>query len=174
MKTSTFRAFKAHVSLWKFFAALLLAWICVPMSQASAQNQGTEVACWVLTKPEGKGTLTFTYAYVGEDGLQGKKLYNNKVVDAGSPVGEKIHDGAAIDPKNCLPVWLKTGKYDPVRKEHIETVVFDESFEQFKPTSCKKWFDGCAHLTEITGIKYLNTEDVTDMSYMFYGCAALT
>lgn len=96
------------------------------------------------------------------------------MVDAGSPVGEKIHDGAAIDPKNCLPVWLKTGKYDPVRKEHIETVVFDESFEQFKPTSCKKWFDGCAHLTEITGIKYLNTEDVTDMSYMFYGCAALT
>lgn len=68
MKTSTSRAFKAHVSLWKFFAALLLAWICVPMSQASAQNTGEEVAWWVLTKPtvgvKGKGTLTFT-TYTG-------------------------------------------------------------------------------------------------------------
>lgn len=68
MKTSTSRAFKAHVSLWKFFAALLLAWICVPMSHASAQNTGTKVACWVLTKPtvngKGRGTLTFT-TYAG-------------------------------------------------------------------------------------------------------------
>lgn len=174
MKTSTFRAFKAHVSLWKFFAALLLAWICVPMSQASAQTTGTKAACWVLTNPEGKGTLTFTYAYVGEDGLKGKRLLNNKVVDTSSAVGEEILDGAAIDAKNCLPVWRKTGQDDPVRKEHIETVVFDESFELFRPTSCKHWFDGCAHLTEITGIKYLNTEDVTDMGYMFYGCTALT
>lgn len=42
MKTSTLRAFKAHVSLWKFFAALLLAWICVPMSQVSAQEETNE------------------------------------------------------------------------------------------------------------------------------------
>lgn len=172
MKTSTLRAFKAHVSLWKFFAALLLAWICVPMSQASAQNTGTKVACWVLTKPEGKGTLTFTYAEGGD--LSGKRLdNNNQVVDARSAEGEWIIDGAPID-ANCSPEWIKSGENDPVRKEHIETVVFDESFAQFRPTSCKEWFDGCAHLTEITGIKYLNTEDVENMSYMFYGCAALT
>lgn len=172
MKTSTFRAFKAHVSLWKFFAALLLAWICVPMSQASAQNNGQKVACWVLTKPEGKGTLTFTYAEGGD--LSGKRLdNNNQVVDARSAEGEWIIDGAPID-ANCSPEWIKSGENDPVRKEHIETVVFDESFAQFRPTSCKEWFDGCAHLTEITGIKYLNTEDVENMSYMFYGCAALT
>ena len=172
MKTSTFRAFKAHVSLWKFFAALLLAWICVPMSQASALNNGQKVACWVLTKPKGKGTLTFTYAEGGD--LSGKKLdNNNQVVDARSAEGEWIIDGAPID-ANCSPEWIKSGENDPVRKEHIETVVFDESFAQFRPTSCKEWFDGCAHLTEITGIKYLNTEDVENMSYMFYGCAALT
>lgn len=173
MKTSTFRAFKAHVSLWKFFAALLLAWICVPMSQASVQNNGQKkVACWVLTKPKGKGTLTFTYAEGGD--LSGKRLdNNNQVVDAHSAEGEWIIDGAPID-ANCSPEWIKSGENDPVRKEHIETVVFDESFAQFRPTSCKEWFDGCAHLTEITGIKYLNTEDVENMSYMFYGCAALT
>ena len=41
MRTSTLRTSKAHVSLWKFFAALLLAWICVPMSQASAQDNSS-------------------------------------------------------------------------------------------------------------------------------------
>lgn len=55
MKTLTSQASKAHVSLWKFFAALLLAWICVPMSQASAENTGKKVACWVLTKPKVNG-----------------------------------------------------------------------------------------------------------------------
>lgn len=173
MKTSTSRAFKAHVSLWKFFAALLLAWICVPMSQASAQNTGEPVACWVLTKPtvgvKEKGILTFT-TYAGGGNLKGKKLNNNKVVDATSAKGEWIIDGAAIN-TNCTPEWFEKSKVTP---EEINTVVFDASFEQFKPTSCAKWFAGCAFLTEIKGIKYLNTEDVTDMSEMFYDCAALT
>lgn len=172
MKTSTFRAFKAHVSLWKFFAALLLAWICVPMSQASAQTTGTKVACWVLTKPtvdvKGKVILTFTYAE--SDNLNGKKLLNNKVVDATSAKGEWIIDGAAIN-TNCTPEWFEKSKVTP---EEINTVVFDASFEQFKPTSCAKWFAGCAFLTEIKGIEHLNTVDVTDMSEMFYDCAALT
>lgn len=172
MKTSTSRAFKAHVSLWKFFAALLLAWICVPMSQASAQNTGEEVACWVLTKPmvgvKGKGILTFT-TYAGGGNLNGKKLNNNKVVDDPSAEGDEILDGAPIDP-NCSPEWL--GK-STVSKEEINTVVFDASFAQFKPTSCAKWFAGCAYLTEIKGIEHLNTEYVTNMSEMFYDCAAL-
>lgn len=172
MKTSTFRAFKAHVSLWKFFAALLLAWICVPMSLASAQTTGTKVACWVLTKPtvdvKGKVILTFTYAE--SDNLNGKKLLNNKVVDATSAKGEWIIDGAAIN-TNCTPEWFEKSKVTP---EEINTVVFDASFEQFKPTSCAKWFAGCAFLTEIKGIEHLNTVDVTDMSEMFYDCAALT
>lgn len=174
MKTSTSRAFKAHVSLWKFFAALLLAWICVPMSQASAETTGTEVACWVLTKPtvdvKGKVTLTFTYAE--SDKLNGKKLLNNKVVDASSAKGEWIIDGAAIN-TNCTPEWFENEK-SKVTPEEINTVVFDASFEQFKPTSCAKWFAGCAFLTEIKGIEHLNTVDVTDMSEMFYDCAALT
>lgn len=172
MKTSTSRAFKAHVSLWKFFAALLLAWICVPMSQASAQNTGEEVACWVLTKPtvngKGRGTLTFT-TYAGGGNLYGKKLYNNQVVDATSPDGVEILDGAPID-ANCTPEWTEKST---VSKEEINTVVFDASFAQFRPTSCAKWFYGCAFLTEIEGIEHLNTEYVTNMSEMFYDCAAL-
>lgn len=90
---------------------------------------------------------------------------------ASSDKGELIIDGAAIDPQKCLPEWTEK---NTVSKEEIKTVVFDESFAQFKPTSCAKWFYGCAYLTEIKDIKYLNTEDVTDMSEMFYDCAALT
>lgn len=171
MRTSTSRASKAHVSLWKFFAALLLAWICVPMSQVSAQTYETAKACWVLTKPivngNARGTLTFTYAE--GDNLKGKKLYNNEVVDASSAVGEEIVDGEPID-DTCHPYWLEK---QSVEKKDIKTVVFDASFAAFRPTSCKKWFDGCASLREIEGIEYLNTENVTDMGEMFYGCTIL-
>lgn len=175
MRTSTLRTSKAHVSLWKVFAALLLAWICVPTSKVSAQTDGTEKACWVLTKPivngNGRGTLTFTYAE--GNNLKGKKLLNNKVVDASSAEGDLILDGEPID-ANCTPEWTwKQSESGSVGNERIETVVFDESFAKFRPISCKKWFDGCAYLTEIKGIEYLNTENVTDMSHMFYGCTLL-
>ena len=56
----------------------------------------------------------------------------------------------------------------------IETVVFDASFAKARPTSCYCWFSGCYNLTEIKGIEYLNTEKVTNMSFMFNRCEALT
>lgn len=42
MRTTTLQSSKATSSLWKFFAALLLVWILVPIGQASAQNKATE------------------------------------------------------------------------------------------------------------------------------------
>ena len=56
----------------------------------------------------------------------------------------------------------------------IKTVVFDASFANARPTNCYCWFSGCSNLTEIKGIEYLNTEKVTNMSYMFSSCKALT
>lgn len=101
--------------------------------------------------------------------LKGKKLYNNKVVDASSAVGEEISEGAPIN-ANCSPEWREKSS---VGKDKIETVVFDESFAQFRPTSCEKWFNGFANLEEIIGIEHLNTENVTNMNEMFYDCADL-
>ena len=60
------------------------------------------------------------------------------------------------------------------QKEKIKTVVFDASFANARPTSCYYWFSGCNNLTEIKGIENLNTENVTNMSYMFVKCKALT
>ena len=56
----------------------------------------------------------------------------------------------------------------------IKTVVFDASFANARPTSCYCWFSGCNNLTEIKGIEYLNTENVTNMSFMFNSCKVLT
>lgn len=171
MRTSTLQSSKASSRLWKLLAALLLVWLLIPVGQVSAQNSGTEKACWVLTKPivngNARGTLTFTYAE--GDNLMGKKLLNNKVVDASSPEGDLILNGEPID-ETCHSYWVEKGS---VSKDKIETVVFDASFANFKPTSCKEWFNHCANLKEIKGIEYLNTENVTDMSHMFYGCTIL-
>ncbi|OYP59918.1 hypothetical protein CIK99_00635 [Prevotella sp. P5-92] len=71
------------------------------------------------------------------------------------------------DPKTS-PGWLAKHKYS------IKTVVFHESFKDARPTSCYEWFHYCIYLTSIKGIEYLNTEEVTNMSFMFYGCQRLT
>ena len=64
--------------------------------------------------------------------------------------------------------------YVPGRKIDISKVVFDASFANARPTSCYEWFDGCTALTDIEGIEYLNTEEVTNMGSMFAGCFMLT
>ena len=59
-------------------------------------------------------------------------------------------------------------------KNNCKKVVFTPSFKQVKPTSCKSWFDSFSNLTTIQGIENLNTEKVTNMMFMFYGCKKLT
>ena len=56
----------------------------------------------------------------------------------------------------------------------IKSVVFDKSFKTYAPTSLKGFFAWLTKLETIKDLKYLNTEQVRDMSYMFYSCSALT
>ena len=56
----------------------------------------------------------------------------------------------------------------------IENVIFEESFNTYTPTSLKEFFRDCTGLNEITGLKYLNTAEVTDMSFMFWNCRNLS
>ena len=70
------------------------------------------------------------------------------------------------------------GAYDLNRdwsaiRENIKKVVFDASFANARPTSCYMWFDYCPNLTTIEGIEYFNTENVTNMRYMFCDCRSL-
>ena len=56
----------------------------------------------------------------------------------------------------------------------IVHIVFDKSFSTYTPTSLYKFFANLTKLKTITGLEYLNTEKVTNMSYMFFSCSSLT
>ena len=63
--------------------------------------------------------------------------------------------------------------YD-IETKNIKNIVFDESFKTYAPTSLEHFFAGCSTLETISGLEYLNTEKVTDMSGMFNGCQKLS
>lgn len=55
--------------------------------------------------------------------------------------------------------------------EHtFKKVVFESSFSKARPTSTACWFQRATSLTEIVGLQYLNTSEVTDMHSMFEMC----
>ena len=56
----------------------------------------------------------------------------------------------------------------------IVHIVFDKSFSTYTPTSLYNFFANLKKLETITGLEYLNTEKVTNMSRMFYYCSKLT
>ena len=68
---------------------------------------------------------------------------------------------------------LNSGKKLPKWNTHIiktSKVVFEASFANARPTSCYAWFQNFGNLKQIEGIENLNTENVKDMSDMFYSC----
>ncbi len=56
----------------------------------------------------------------------------------------------------------------------VTKVVFDPSFAGARPTTTCAWFYDMRNLESITGMSYLNTSEVTNMSWMFYNCSKLT
>ena len=65
--------------------------------------------------------------------------------------------------------WHRDGTYENVTK-----VVFDPSFADARPTTTFDWFHDMTNLETITGMSYLSTSEVTNMVWMFRGCAKLT
>ena len=78
----------------------------------------------------------------------------------------KPADAYLVNTGTNLPGWNE-------KRDNIKKVVFDPSFAGARPTSCYCWFEGCQDLTDIEGISNLNTEDVTDMGWMFSNCEKL-
>lgn len=57
---------------------------------------------------------------------------------------------------------------------YITTVVFDKSFDNCTTlTSTAYWFYNCGNLNSISGLNYLHTDSVTNMSGMFVWCQKL-
>ncbi len=68
---------------------------------------------------------------------------------------------------NVSPGW-----YD--HRTDIRKVTFLSSFAQARPVTCYGWFSGMSVLTNIEGLAYLNTSEVTSMYRMFSSCTKLT
>ena len=105
------------------------------------------------------GYFTPGCAYAEFDNATGTLTFRYK--------GVKPAEAYDLNVKSNNPGWN-------AQKRNIKKVVFDASFANARPTSCCLWFNGCANLTDIEGIENLNTQNVTDMSWMFNCCYALT
>jgi surface protein len=70
---------------------------------------------------------------------------------------------------NHNPGWVTDGTYASVTQ-----VVFDPSFADARPTTTYWWFGAMFNLQSITGMSYLNTSEVTDMTWMFGYCESMT
>ena len=64
-----------------------------------------------------------------------------------------------------LPDWV-----DDDTNTKVTKVVFDPSFANARPTTTYYWFIDMRSLQTIEGLRYLNTSEVTNMSYMFAAC----
>ena len=70
-----------------------------------------------------------------------------------------------LNQRNYPPRWNTDGT-----KDHVTKVIFDPSFARFLPTSTNAWFSNMENLQSITGMRYLNTSEVTIMRCMFTHC----
>ena len=101
-----------------------------------------------------KTTLTFYY-----DALRGSRTGKTWDIEGGMEEGD------------TYPEWAgRSGEPDRITTR----VVFDASFREFRPTTTSRWFTSCEVLTQIEGLEYLNTSEVTNMREMFSGCRALS
>lgn len=101
------------------------------------------------------GLLSYTpYAVLSTDG-ETLTLYHDG--DSSSKTGTVF---SLID---RLPGWYQEVPF-------VTTVVFDPSFAFARPVSMRAWFYRLSYLTTFEGLQYLNTSEVRDMAYLFYGC----
>ena len=75
--------------------------------------------------------------------------------------------------------WVEDGKsvfemFGSSYLRDIKHIVINESFKTFTPTTLSCFFAALSELETITGLEYLNTANVTDMSSLFDHCQKLT
>ena len=109
---------------------------------------GSSQICGYAILDTSTGTLTFKYGQMPD----------------GDNVWETENTDFSITSSLKAP-WVSTS---------LKKVVFDASYAEARPTSTSLWFSAAVKLEEITGLEYLNTSEVTNMSLMFMSCSLLT
>ena len=88
------------------------------------------------------------------------------------------YEGESL-PSDSESEWVEDGKsvfemFGSSCLRDIKHIVINESFKTFTPTTLSSFFAFLAELETITGLEYLNTANVTDMSSLFDHCQKLT
>lgn len=95
------------------------------------------------------------------------------VFDAESATLTFRHDAAKPEGAYALNEGSERPGWSRLPSSIIKKVVFDASFSEARPTTCRGWFSSCSSLKTVEGLANLNTEAVTDMNSMFYYCTSL-
>ena len=128
----------------------LISFLLAPPLSAQAQTREAYVS-----QSADKTTLTFYY-----DALRATRTGKSWGIEETKKEGDYT-----------FPAWA--GTWD-VTDSTTTRVVFDVSFRNFRPTTTAEWFCNYRELKQVEGLEYLNTSEVKDMSYMFFGCFGLT
>lgn len=109
------------------------------------------------------------------------------LASAQEPYAILIDNGTALefrydDQKSAYRDAMSVGPFNDIGEqswlnyhEQIISVVFDSSFANCTSiTSTYEWFYDLSNLETIVGLEYLNTNNVTTMFAMFYGCSKLS
>ena len=115
-------------------------------------NTATNISDYVAEFNATNQTLTFKK--ISSDNLENLD-FKNIVIANNEPTVKDVCTRLGID------------------KRTIKSVIFDKSFNEYALTSLKGFFKECGNLETISGLDYLNTENVTDMSDMFNNCTNL-
>ena len=88
------------------------------------------------------------------------------------------YEGESL-PSDSESEWVEDGKsvfemFGSSYLRYIKHIVINESFKTFTPTTLSRFFAALSELETITGLEYLNTANVTDMSFLFDHCQKLT
>ena len=88
------------------------------------------------------------------------------------------YEGESL-PSDSESKWVEDGTsvfemFGSFYLRDIKHIVINESFKTFTPTTLSSFFAALSELETITGLEYLNTANVTDMSSLFDHCQKLT
>lgn len=104
--------------------------------------------------------------YIAEYNAKNTTLTFKKVIDAN--IADIGNNSVIVEKYNNVGEICKA-----LGNVTIKNIVFEESFKTYAPTSLKEFFYNCTSLETISGLEYLNTANITDMSSMFWNCSNL-
>ncbi|MCR4664364.1 MAG: BspA family leucine-rich repeat surface protein [Paludibacteraceae bacterium] len=94
------------------------------------------------------------------------------VFDGEKSTFDIYYDGNKTAQAGVSPEEWRDDAYASMR-ENVETIIYDYSMNDARLTATAHWYEGFTKLKHIYNFSFLNTSEVTDMSYMFANCESI-